>query len=107
MASIVRIKKDILIDFLFLTQNKTLKHDEFKESYNKLPLFDIIQLVSDKIKALDINYCCFNLGVAFGWFTETCNNDEANGSIAALNEIYEMFNIKELDDEEGEPYENS
>ena len=102
MASIINIKKKILIDFLYLTQNKNLKHDEFKDTYNKLPLYDINQLVYERINNLNRNYCCFNLGIAFGWFTEHSTNDEANGSIAAIDEICAMFDIKEPIEEEEE-----
>lgn len=102
MASRITIKKRVLIDFLFLVKDKTGDLKEYREKMNKLPLFDIQHMIAGLIANYDIKWLVFNLGVAFSWFINDCNNDEANCSVAVLDELYDIFGIIDPDDEEEE-----
>lgn len=98
MASIQLVIKKILINYLFLVKDINCNRSEFEKQYTNTALFDIKNEVFETFNNYDQKWLAFNLGVAFTWFDHDCTNDEANASILALSEIYEMFDIKEPDD---------
>ena len=107
MASIIVVKKKIMIDLLFLIEDKTGDLKQFREDLNKLDMSEVEEKVQDCLSKYDKNFMCFNLGVAFSWFINDCTIDESNVSIAVLDDLYDTFDIKDPDDLRGETYENS
>ena len=98
MANIQFVIKKILINYLFLVKSVDYDKSEFEKEYINTSLSDIKEEVFKTIKEYDIKWLIFNLGVAFSWFEFECIDDEINVSVLALDEIYNMFDIKEPDD---------